>query len=98
PFVDALGRDFFGRRLPLANVEVQPNALEELLLVGILPQHRLEERRRFIVRMTLQCRHASLVDGHSLEIRRAALWRGRRCRPRTQLSRTERRTCSVLAG
>ena len=44
--VDRLRRGFARRGLTLADVQIQPDALVQLLFLGILAEHRLEAGRR----------------------------------------------------
>jgi hypothetical protein len=69
PLVDRLGRRFARSRLPLADVQVQTDALVQLLLFGILPQNRLEQVRRPVVIVTLKRIEAAFVNRDGFEIR-----------------------------
>jgi hypothetical protein len=69
PLVDRLGRRLARSRLPLADVQVQPDALVQLLFLGILPENRLEQVRRPVVIVTLKRIEAALINRDGFEIR-----------------------------
>ena len=80
PLVDRLGRRFTLRRLTLADIEIQPDALVQLLLFGVLTKDSLEQVGRLRVRVALERLEPPLVERNGLDIRGTALGRGRRRR------------------
>ena len=79
PFFDRLrpGR-LRTRGLPLTDVQVEADALQELLFFRKLPEHRFEETRRRGVVVALKCIQPTFVDGDGFDIRRSPLGRSRR--------------------
>ena len=77
PLVDCLWRRFAGRGLPLADVQVQADAFEELLLIRKLTQHRLEQPGRLVVRMALQRLEPPFINRDRFEVCRSPLRRRR---------------------
>ena len=86
------GRGFARRRLALADVQVEPDALVELLFLGVLAQDRFEQvgGRRVVV--ALERLEAAFVQRDGLEIGRAPLRQ-----PRTGAGRAARPTAWARA-
>ena len=61
------------RRLPLADVQVEPHALVELLFLGVLAQDRFEQARSPVVVVALERFEAALVERDGLEVGRTPL-------------------------
>jgi hypothetical protein len=75
PFVDRLRRFLAGTRLPPANVEVEPDALVQFFLVGILAQDRLEQVGRPPVIVALEGFEAAFVQCDGVDLGRTTLRR-----------------------
>lgn len=70
--VDRLGRGSLGRGLAATNVQVEPHAFVELLLLREAAQHRFEELLGFFIAMALDGLNALLVDRYGFDVGRAA--------------------------
>src|SRR5262249_42254832 len=66
-----------GRRLALADIEVQADPFVELLLFGVLPENRLEQLDSSRVIVTLKRLEPAFVQSNRLEVGRPALRRSR---------------------
>src|SRR5262249_47023116 len=78
-FLDALRRGFARRGVPLADVQIQPDAFVEFLLFGVLPEHRLKQFQRVVEVVTLQRFDTLFVNRDRFDIRRSGRgggWRG----------------------
>ena len=88
-----LRRALPGRYLPLADVQIQPDALGELLFLGVLRQHRFEQLRRERVVVALKGFETAFVYRHGFKVGRSAL--RRRAVRRFLAGRKWRRLCGV---
>jgi hypothetical protein len=88
PLVDCLWSGIAGCFLPPADIEVKPDTLMELLLLGVKSQDRLEELNGCGVVMALDSFQASFIERNRLEITRPS----RRRRWGT------RRGCGAVSG
>src|SRR5262245_40577809 len=68
PFVDRLRRLLARSSLPLTDVQIEPDTLVELLLVGVLPENRLEKIRCLAVIVSLQSFETALVEGYGVDV------------------------------
>jgi hypothetical protein len=75
----SLRRIFTLGSLSLADIQVEADPLEKLLLVRVLPEHALERVYRRAIVMTLKRVESPLVKGDRLEVGRSPLRTGR-CR------------------
>jgi hypothetical protein len=76
-FVDRLWSGLALRGLSLTNIEVEPHAFVQLAFFRVLPQDRFQQVGRLLIGVALERLQSTLVKRDRLEIRGAALGRGR---------------------